>query len=78
MLSNSPQNCATVAVDDTSRVGRIELFHDRLGIDVAARVTALVERLLTPFTTDKLWALERLAWNPQTLMRVVIILAQLS
>ena len=30
------------------------LFHDRLGIDVAARVAALVERLLTPFTTDKL------------------------
>ena len=108
------------------------LFHDRLDIDVAASVAALIERLLTPFTTDKLrshdsdlpryaeaapdrflalleedlaspkpvllellkpartgvfdhpwrtgvlWALERLAWNPQTLMRVVIILAQLS
>ena len=108
------------------------LFRDRLGIDVAAHVAALVERLLRPFTSDKLcshdrdlpgyaeaapsefltlleedlkrpkpvvqelltptgasvfehpartgilWALERLAWNPQTLRRVVIILARLS
>ena len=108
------------------------LFRERLGIDVAARVTHLVKRLLTPFTSDKLrshdhdlpayaeaapdeflallerdlkqhqpalkellkpagagwfdgpertgvlWALERLAWNPRTLMRVVSILARLS
>ena len=108
------------------------LFRDRLDIDVAASVAALIERLLTPFTTDKLrshdsdlpgyaeaapdqflkllkedlassrpvlhellkpartgvfdhpwrtgilWALERLAWNPCTIMRVVVILARLS
>ena len=108
------------------------LFRDRLGIDVAAHVAALVKRLLTPFTSDKLrshdrdlpayaeaapneflalieedlerpepvvqelltptgasvfhnpsrtgllWALERLAWNPQTFTRVVAILAKLS
>ena len=108
------------------------LFQDRLGIDVAAHVAALIRRLLTPFTSDKLrshnrdlpgyaeaapseflslleddlkrpkpvvheiltptgasvfehpartgmlWALERLAWNPQTLMRIVIMLARLS
>ena len=108
------------------------LVRSHLGVDVAAYVAALVERLLTPFTSDKLrshdhdlpgyaeaapgeflalleedlnrqqpflkellkpvgagvfehpwrtgilWALERLAWNPRTLMRVVTILAQLS
>ena len=108
------------------------MFQDRLGIDVATRIAALVKRLLTPFTSQKLqsqdrdlpayaeaapneflalleedltrpkpalkellkpagagvfehpwrtgvlWALERLAWNPQTLMCVVIILARLS
>ena len=108
-----------------------DLFRERLGINVAAHVTDLVKRLLTPFTTDKLrshdrdlpdyaeaapdvflarieedlerqkpvlqelltpvgasvfehpartgvlWALERLAWNPQTLMRVVLVLARL-
>ena len=108
------------------------LFQSRLGVDVRAYVAALVKRLLTPFTSDKLrshegdipgyaeaapeeflglleadlerpkpllqellkpvgphffdhparsgilWALERLAWNPQTLMRVVLILARLS
>ena len=108
------------------------LFRKRLGVDVAAHVAALVKRLLTPFTSDKLrshegdipgyaesapeeflalleadlerpkpvlqellkpvgpgsfnhparsgilWALERLAWNPQILMRVVFILARLS
>ena len=30
------------------------LFRDRFGIDIAANVAALVKRLLTPFTTDKL------------------------
>ncbi len=113
-------------------VHRNALFHDRLGIDVAANVAALVKRLLMPFTSEKLrshdrdlpeyaeaapteflalleedlrrpkpvvqelltpagasvfehpsrtgilWALERVAWNPKTLMRVVIILARLS
>ena len=108
------------------------LFQERLGMDVVAHVAALVKRLLTPFTSDKLrsheddlpgyaeaapdeflalleedlarrvpvlrgllkpagvglfdspartgvlWALERLAWNPRTLMRVVVILARLS
>ena len=108
------------------------LFRQRLGVDVAADVAALVERLLTPFTSDKLrshdrdlpgyaeaapgrflelleadlrsanpvlqallkpaspglfdspartgvlWALERLAWNPQHFPRVVTILAKLS
>ena len=108
------------------------LFRDRLGIDVAASIAALVKRLLKPFTTEKLqsqdsdlpgyaeaapgqflelleedlasskpvlpellrparagvfdhpsrtdilWALERLAWNPWTFMRVVRILARLS
>ena len=108
------------------------LFRDRLGIDVAAHVAALIKRLLTPFTSDKLrshdrdlpgyaeaapnefltmveedlklrapavqellkpagasvfehpartgllWALERLAWNPRNLMRVVNIFARLS
>ena len=111
------------------------LFRERLGVYVAAYVAALVRRLLTPFTSDKLrshegdipgyaeaapeeflglleadlgglggpkpvlqellkpvgpgffdhparsgilWALERLAWNPQFLMRVVLILARLS
>ena len=108
------------------------LFRKRLGADVGEDVAALVNRLLTPFTSDNLrsnnddlpgyaeaapnefltllekdlrrrkpvlkellkpvgpgvfehpwrtgilWALERLAWNPQTLMRVVVILASLS
>ena len=108
------------------------LFWQRLGIDPAADVAALVKRLLTPFTSDKLrshdrdlpgyaeaapgrflelleadlrsanpvlqallkpaspgwfdspartgvlWALERLAWNPQYFPRVVTILASLS
>ena len=108
------------------------LFRKRLGVDVRAYVAALVKRLLTPFTSDKLrshdsdlpgyaeaapeeflslleedvngpnpvlqellkpvgpgvfdhpartgilWALERLGWNPQLLMRVVLILAELS
>ena len=108
------------------------LFQKRLGVDVTAHVAALVQRLLTPFTSDKLrshegdipgyaeaapeeflglleadlerpkpllqellkpvgprlfdhparsgilWALERLAWSPQILMRVVRILARLS
>ena len=108
------------------------LFRQRLGVDAAAVVAALVERLLTPFTSDKLrshdgdlpgyaeaapgrflelleadlrganpvlqallqpaspglfdspartgvlWALERLAWNPQHFPRVVNILAGLS
>lgn len=108
------------------------LFKDRLGIDVDARVAQLVERLLTPLSLDKLmshdrdlpryaeaapeaflnllevdlkkpepavlgllkpagsaifagcprtgllWALECLSWRPQTLPRVVAILAQLS
>ena len=108
------------------------LFQERLGVDVAERIADLVQRLLTPFTGDKLrshehdlpayaeatpndflevleedlrqpkpvlqellkptgigffdhpsragilWALERLAWNSRTLMRVVIILAELS
>lgn len=31
-----------------------------------------------PVRSGILWALERLAWNPQTLMRVVLILARLS
>ena len=31
-----------------------------------------------PSRTGILWALERIAWNPQTLMRVVLILADLS
>ena len=31
-----------------------------------------------PARTGVLWALERLGWNPQTLMRVVLILARLS
>ena len=109
-----------------------DLFRQRLGVDAAAAVAALVERLLTPFTSDKLrshdgelpgyaeaapgrflelleadlgsanpvlqallvptspglfdspartgvlWALERLAWNPQHFPRVVTILARLS
>ena len=107
------------------------LFRERLGIDVAATVAALVQRLLTPLTSDKLqsheldlpnyaeaapdvvlalleedlerpepvsrellnppaglfehpvrtgvlWALERLAWSPPNLARVVIILGKLS
>ena len=108
------------------------LFRHRLGGDAAADVAALVKRLLTPFTSDKLrshdrdlpgyaeaapgrflelletdlrsanpallallrstspvwfdspartgvlWALERLAWNPQHFPRVVTILARLS
>ena len=108
------------------------LFRKRLGVDVGPYVAALVKRLLTPFTSDKLrshdrdlpgyaeaapeqfltlleedlkrpepvlqdllkpvgpglfdhpartgmlWALERLAWNPRTFMRVVVILARLS
>ena len=108
------------------------LFRDRLGFDVAACVAALVKRLLTPLTSDKLrshdrdlpnyaeaapdfvlelleddlarpepvlrellkptgaglfehpvrtgvlWALERLAWSPPNLARVVIILGKLS
>ena len=108
------------------------LFRRHLGVDVREYVVALVKRLLTPFTSDKLrshegdipgyaeaapeeflalleadlkrpkpvlqellkpvgprffdhparsgslWALERLAWNPQILMRVVLILARLS
>ena len=110
------------------------LFHERLGlgIDVEARISALVRRLLAPLTADKLlshdrdlpsyaeaapevfltlleedlkrrepatrtlltpvgpgvfespvrtrilWALERLAWNPQYLVRVVLVLADLS
>ena len=108
------------------------LFRERLGIDVARDVATVVQRLLTPFTSDKLrshdrdlagyaeaapneflellergsqtastrsertsetrkrrrirppwrtgvlWALESLAWNPQTFPRVVIILARLS
>ena len=108
------------------------LFWTRLGVDVRAYVAALVKRLLTPFTSDKLrshdsdlpgyaeaapeeflslleedingpkpvlqellkpvgpgvfdhpartgilWALERLGWSPQFLMRVVLILAELS
>ena len=109
-----------------------DLFRERLGIDVAARVVDLVKSLLTPLTSDKLrshdkdlpgyaevapdqfvalleedlgrpkpallslltptdaglfshpartgvlWALERLAWNPQTFPRVVHILARFS
>ena len=108
------------------------LFRKRLGVDVEAQVSALVQRLLTPLTSDKLlshdddlpsyaeaapeafltlleedlkrpdpallallrpvgtgffdspdrtgilWALERLAWNPKHLLRVVLILANLS
>ena len=108
------------------------LFQTRLGLDVSAYVATLVERLLSPFTSDKLWshdrdlpgyaeaapeeflglleedldqpkpvlhellkpvgpgvferpvrtgilwALERLAWNSKTFMRVVVILARLS
>lgn len=108
------------------------LFQNRLGVDMRAYVAALIKRLLTPFTSDKLrshdrdlpdyaeaapeeflslleedlrgpkpvlwellkpvgpnffdhparteilWALERLAWNRQTFMRVVVILARLS
>ena len=108
------------------------LFYDRLGIEVEAQISALVRRLLTPFTSDKwlshdrdlpayaeaapdafitlleedlresepalltlltpvgsglfespmrtgvLWALERLAWNPRYLVRVVALLAELS
>ena len=108
------------------------LFQHCLRVDMRAYVAALVKRLLTPFTSDKLrshdrglpdyaeaapeeflslleedlrrpkpvlrellkpvgpsffdhpartevlWALERLAWNPQTFMRVVVILARLS
>ena len=108
------------------------LFRTRLDVNVSAYVAALVKRVLTPFTSDKLrshegdlpgyaeaapeeflalleedfrqpkpvlqellkpvgasvfghpwrigvlWALERLAWNPQNLMRVVNILAELS
>lgn len=107
-------------------------FRARLGIDVADYIAALVTRLLTPFTSDRLkshdrdlpgyaeaapeaflalleadiaqpnpclqellksagpsmlqqpwrtgvlWALERLAWNPRTFVRVVAILAELS
>ncbi len=108
------------------------LLRNGLGIDPAALVAALVKRLLSPLTSDKLrsqdrdlpgyaeaapdqflalieedirqpkpvlgelltpvghgpfehpwrtgllWALERLAWNPQTFPRVVNILARLS
>ena len=108
------------------------LFRRRLGIDIEACVTSLVERLLTPLTgetlrshdrdlpsyaeaapnaflalidedltgpqpsvlellkpvsagafespwrTGLLWSLERLAWNPRNLVRVVAILARLS
>jgi addiction module HigA family antidote len=108
------------------------LFRDRLGIDVEFHISALIRRLLTPLTLDRLlshdndfpryaeaapdeflriveadlkqpepvvlgllkpvdsgifggcprsgllWALECLAWNPQTLPRVSAILAQLS
>lgn len=35
------------------------LFKDRLGIDVEARVARLIERLLTPLTLDKLMSHER-------------------
>ena len=108
------------------------LLRNGLGLDPAALVAALVKRLLTPLTSDKLrshdrdlpgyaeaapdeflalldedltrpkpameellkpvggglfdnplrtgvlWALERLAWSPNTFMRVVYILARLS
>lgn len=109
------------------------LFQNRLGIDVEARVATLIRKLLTPLTTKKLlshdhdlpryaeaapeeflkiigedlqstdpvvlallkpvdssslwaspsrtgllWALECLAWRPQNLPRVSMILAQLS
>ncbi|MEO8276648.1 MAG: helix-turn-helix domain-containing protein [Thermoanaerobaculia bacterium] len=108
------------------------LFKDRLGIDIEARVERLIERLLAPLTLDKLmsqqrdlpryaeaapeaflrlletdlkttepvvlgllkpassgifggcpragllWALECLAWKPQSLPRVVSILAKLA
>ena len=108
------------------------LFRERLGIDVQEQVSALVRRLLSPLTSDKLlshdhdlpsyaeaapdvfltlleddlkrpepalrtllrpvgsaifespvrtgvlWALERLAWNPRHLARVVFVLANLS
>ena len=108
------------------------LLRNGLGIDPAALVAALVERLLSPLTSDTLrsqdrdlpgyaeaapdqflalieadlrkpepvleelltpvghgpfehpwrtgllWALERLAWNPKTFPRVVVILARLS
>ena len=108
------------------------LLRNGLGADPAALVAALVKRLLSPLTSDKLrsqdrdlpgyaeaapdeflalieadlmrpkpaledlltpvghgpfehpwrtgllWALERLAWNPTTFMRVVVILARLS
>ena len=107
------------------------LFRD-LGIDAVALVAALIKRLLTPLTRDKLrshdenlpgyaeaapdeflalleedltrpkpvleellkpagvgmfdnplrtgvlWALERLAWNPKTFMRVIVVLSRLS
>ena len=35
------------------------LFRDRLGIDVAAHVAALIKRLMTPFTSDKLRSHDR-------------------
>jgi len=109
------------------------LFRDRIGIDVEARVSLLIRRLLTPMTLQKLmshnndlpryaeaapdeflrileedlgqpepailgllkpagsgifgggcprsgllWALECLAWKPQTFARVSLLLAQLS
>lgn len=108
------------------------LFQSRLGIDIKGQVAALIHKLLTPLTLEKLlshdrdlphyaeaapeeflkiveedqlqdvpalpgllkpvdsslwaspsrtgllWALECLAWKPQNLMRVLLILAQLS
>ncbi|MFQ5928608.1 MAG: HigA family addiction module antitoxin, partial [Acidobacteriota bacterium] len=109
------------------------LFKERLGIDVAARVDVLIRRLLTPLTPEKLfsqsenlplyaeaapkeflkiieedlqsgepqiyaimrpadsglfgggcprtgllWALENLAWKPEQLVRVCLILAKLA
>ena len=35
------------------------LFHERLGIDVEAQVSALIQRLLTPLTNDKLLSHDR-------------------
>ena len=108
------------------------LLQEQVGFKVEQRISALVRRLLTPFTSEKLrsqdrdlpgyaeaapdvfltrleedlrqsegalrtllkptdpglfehplrtgvlWALERLAWNPKHLMRVVVLLAKLS
>ena len=54
--------------------------------DLQRRAPALQELLkpasagffAEPYRIGLLWALERLAWNPQNLMRVVLILARLS